>query len=908
MNRMTFQQVESLFETAIAFEPHLRVRFLEEVARDHSHDVYDMLQRLLECDRSDTRWTSIGSPLVGSLGAPDAVEPGTIIGRFRLLQRLGVGGHGEVYLADQLEPVKRRVALKMLRVGDSSEQVIARFRAEEQALALMNHPNIAKVYEAGLADQGRLYFAMEYVHGQPIDAYCDERRLTVQQRLGLFLNVCHGVQHAHQRGLIHRDLKPTNILVTERDGQAVPVLIDFGIAVATSSGSPGDQGSGVNLGAMGTPAYMSPEQAGPPPRDIDTRSDIYALGVVLYELLTGWTPLDVLAPPGSSLAEIRRCIVECAGPRPAALLASREKHVETAAFNRHVPLARLLRQVAGDLDAIASHAIARDRNDRYQTVEALAHDVENHLRHRPVSVMSVGSLGRARRFIRRHRLMVGALAAVFAAVTFGAVGTTIAMLRAKHSAHESRSVNAFLHDLLTSSRPLEKGASVSFVEVLQSGSAMAGERLASHPQQEGEVRYLLGSTFHTLALYREAQAELETAYRLLRSSRGMDYPNTLHAANLLAMTLTSQHRLDQAQALAEEVRVFTDGKPPPLCEHHLAARRILLDVLSERGDSATAEDGYRELIQEIDAELGAEHAEAYSARMGLLQSLRRQAAERKDLELGRRRFDDETALLEETVRLQKSRFGAEDALPLLTAQLKLGEILVEQRRFAEAQVVIGPILPRIRERFGTGHWMFASAAVSLAAIEYARGNVAEAADHRLAALHAWRAIYPAEHPITLGGMRDCLPYLDAAGRIEEGLREARALFDAVTRLLGREDVISLEARGWVARFASRNGLLDEADEHFASFDKYERLMREHPTGAYIMLFHAGHLTAQERFEEAEAELMRLCERQEGVTSGVNVAHTDDIARMFVELYTAWGKSDKAEEYRQVVKDIWSRSD
>ncbi len=558
MNRLTFQQVETLFETAIAFEPHLRVRFLEDVARDHSRDVHDLLQRLLACDHSHSRWTDIGSSLAAPDSIPVAEPPGTVIGRYRLIERLGVGGHGEVYLADQLEPVRRRVALKMLRTGDASAQVIARFRAEEQALALMSHPNIADMYEAGLADRGRLYFAMEHVQGVAIDAYCDEHRLTVPQRLELFLSVCRAVQHAHLKGLIHRDIKPTNILVTEREGRPEPVLIDFGIALAT-----GEASDSSNIAAMGTPSYMSPEQAGPPPRDIDTRSDIFALGVVLYELLTGRTPLDVVALAGAPLTELRRCIVECVAPGPAALLQRHDEPAETAAANRGVPLRRLERQVAGDLDAIVRHCISRQRDDRYQTVEALARDIDNHLRHWPVSVGSTGSLARARKFVRRHRLMVAAAAAVFAAVTIGAVGTTIAMLRAERSAERSLAMNVFLRDLLTSSRPLEKGASVSFAEVLEGGSAMAGDRFADFPEQEGEIRYLIGQTYYSLGLLREARVQLEQSVALLRMSIGVNDTRTLHAMTFLAMTFLDQHRLDQAESLANEIVAVSGDRPMP---------------------------------------------------------------------------------------------------------------------------------------------------------------------------------------------------------------------------------------------------------------------------------------------------------------------------------------------------------
>jgi len=903
MNRLLFQQVESLFEAAVGYDATEREHFLDRIAREHSREIRDLVARLLDCDRSQTRWTDFGSDAAHPI-APPAPEPaGTVLDRFRLIKRLGVGGHGEVYLADQLQPVKRQVALKMVRLGGATEQVIERFRAEQQALAVMNHPGVAAVYEAGLADQGRFFFAMEYVEGQPIDAFADQHRLTVRERLALFLKVTQAVQHAHQKGLIHRDIKPSNILVVERGGIAEPVLIDFGIAVATASALRNDA---AGSGAIGTPAYMSPEQAGADSNDIDTRTDIYALGILLYELLVGRTPLDVLAPAGASLAEIRRCITQVPAPPPIQVLERDEPSATEIAARRGCAPRHLRQQVAGDLNAVVCRAIAARREDRYQTVEALAEDIHRHLQDHPVSVGSKTATARLRKFVRRHRLAVMAMCGLAAVVTTGVVGIALALLRAEHAARKSQAMNSFLTDLLTSSRPLEKGSTVPFVDVLRGGSDMAKDRFADHPQQEGEVRYVIGHTYYMLGLYDEARAELQQALPLLRGSVGMEHSTTLHTATLLAMSLASQNRLKEARALVDEIITHTAGKPMPWREHFLAADRLRYSIESDSGQYELAEAGLRALIPQIDAELGTDHLEAYNARMALVQALRRLTTRRYENEApGAVAFQEEADLLRETVRLQEARFGEQDAFPLLSAQMKLGHVLLEQHRYAECAAVVQPILPRVRERFGEKHWIYCEGLIALATVNYAQGHHDQAADLFWEAVEIFRTLHPPEHPISLSVSRDALPYLDAADRVDLGLPNARDLWARLIDILGPEDLTTLEARGWVARFCTKAGLLDEAENHFAALEAYEEVFRVEAVGAYVSMFHAGYLARRGRFEQAEAELLRLAERQQGVATGVHRAHPDEMARMFMELYTAWGKPEKVEEYRGIIENIWS---
>jgi serine/threonine protein kinase/tetratricopeptide (TPR) repeat protein len=380
---------------------------------------------------------SIGLPAIGSATA----------GRYKLLQKIGEGGCGTVYLAEQQEPVVRRVALKVIKLGMDTKEVIARFEAERQALALMDHPNIARVFDGGATDTGRPFFVMELVRGVPITKFCDERNLPTAARLELFTSVCHAVQHAHQKGIIHRDLKPSNILVTLHDGRPVPKVIDFGIAKATHGRLTDNTLFTAFEQFIGTPAYMSPEQAELSGLDIDTRSDIYSLGVLLYELLTGRTPFDPQTLVAAGIDEIRRIIREVDPPRPSARLSTlTDADRATIASQRGLAPAALSFLLRGDLDWIVMRCLEKDRSRRYETANGLVLDIQRHLQNEPVSARPPRPSYVLAKLIRRHRFAVGAGAAVAATLAAGfAVSTMLfwrerATLQSLRQAREAEAV------------------------------------------------------------------------------------------------------------------------------------------------------------------------------------------------------------------------------------------------------------------------------------------------------------------------------------------------------------------------------------------------------------------------------------------------------------------------------------
>ncbi|MFQ5491311.1 MAG: serine/threonine protein kinase, partial [Phycisphaerae bacterium] len=406
----------------------------------------------LKSDNSNPDETGSTSPVTSprDIAAHHKRRTGAVpperIGPYKILEMLGEGGMGTVYLAEQTSPVHRRVALKIVKLGMDTKQVVARFEAEREALALMNHPGVAKVFDAGVSEQGRPYFVMEHVPGIAITDYCDQNRLRTHERLELFMQVCHAVQHAHQKGIIHRDIKPSNVLVAVQDGTAVPKVIDFGVAKATQQRLTENTLFTEQGQLIGTPGYMSPEQAEMSALDIDTRTDIYSLGVLLYELLVGARPFDDESLRQAGLAEIQRIIREVEPPKPSTRLSTLEieppasagadlepgktartktrSSLHDIARKRRADPRALTRLIRGDLDWITMKALEKDRTRRYDSASDFAADIHRHLRHEPVVAGPPTAGYRIGKFVRRNQGMVTAATVVFLVLVAGIVVAT----------------------------------------------------------------------------------------------------------------------------------------------------------------------------------------------------------------------------------------------------------------------------------------------------------------------------------------------------------------------------------------------------------------------------------------------------------------------------------------------------
>jgi non-specific serine/threonine protein kinase/serine/threonine-protein kinase len=561
----------------------------------HAHD--DPGAFLSAASAGSAATTAYAPPLVGTV----------IAGRYKLLEAIGEGGMGTVWVAEQTEPVSRKVAIKLIKAGMDSKSVLARFEGKRQALAVMDHPNIAKVLDGGLTEAGRPFFVMEYVKGVPITEYCDSARLSVPQRLNLFVQVCLAVQHAHQKGIIHRDLKPTNILVAPYDDRPVPKVIDFGLAKAIHQPLTDRTLHTAHDSVLGTPLYMSPEQAQLNNLDVDTRSDIYSLGVLLYELLTGTTPPEKRRFKEAMWDEVQRIICEEEPPRPTTRLSSAGTLPSLAAVRQMEP-ARLTKLVRGDLDWIVMKALDKDRNRRYDTANGFALDVQRFLAEEPVLAAPPSVRYRLGKPARKYRAALATAAAIGLLLAAGSVVSTWQAVRATRAegraranaddalaaaqaearerekasqaeraarieAEKSKAINDFLlHDLLAEAAPENNsvGSRITVRELLDSAAEKVGPAFEKQPESEAAIRKTIGRTYNSLGLFSEAEVQLRKARALHQKTLGPGHPDSLNVMNALVYSLCSARKRDEAETLARECLSLSAGASKHrLCPRHL---------------------------------------------------------------------------------------------------------------------------------------------------------------------------------------------------------------------------------------------------------------------------------------------------------------------------------------------------
>jgi non-specific serine/threonine protein kinase/serine/threonine-protein kinase len=627
----------------------------------------------------------------------DWVKSGTTIGPYRILRLLGEGGMGAVYEAEQEQPVRRRVAVKLIKIGMDTREVVARFESERQALALMDHPAIAKVFDAGSTPQGRPYFVMEYVTGIPITQYCDQHKLSTRERLDLFIRVCEGVQHAHQKAIIHRDLKPSNILVGEVDGKPMPRIIDFGVAKATSERLTAET-LFTRVGAIiGTPGYMSPEQAESTGMDVDTRTDVYSLGVVLYELLVGARPLDFQK---LSFDEILRRVREEDAPRPSTRLRSLGDQSQIVAQNRGTDPARLARQLRGDLDLIALKALEKDRSQRYSTPLELAADIRRYLRNEPVLARPASATYRTRKYIRRHRIGVAVAAGLVAVlISFGVAQTfelrritserdraTRERDRAARERDRADRIATFMTDMFNVSDPsIARANSVTAREILDKASREIDHGLSKDPEIQAHMMYVMGDVYDNLGLYSQAQLLFQRALDIRRRVLGPQNPDTLTSMNQLAWALQEQGHYLEAEKLDREVLDIRRRVLGPEHPSTLASMSHLAIDLDNVGRYPEAEELYRKTLDIQRRVMGGEHPGTLIAMNNLGWNLHAQG-----------RYAEAEKLHRETLDIQGRVLGPEHMETLKTMN-NVAWDLVAQGRYDEAEKLNGEVLD-IRRR------------------------------------------------------------------------------------------------------------------------------------------------------------------------------------------------------------------
>ncbi|NNF14101.1 MAG: tetratricopeptide repeat protein [Gemmatimonadetes bacterium] len=690
---------------------------------------------------------------------PEAIERlnRALEGRFEIEQEIGRGGMGIVYLARQLSPVSRSVALKVIEPGHGSAQALARFQAERQALAVMGHPSVAKIFEAGIADGGYSWFAMEHVPGLEIHRFCDEARLTIDERLRLYVQVCRGVQHAHQKGLIHRDLKPSNVLVTEVDGKPVPKIIDFGIAKSADPGLLGEERLTRADQIVGTPAYMSPEQIDGS-ADVDTRTDVYALGVMLYELLVGTLPYPSSAyrgwaALGASLTQPPPSLAD----RLRDLDAGREKIAEA----RRTAPSSLSRIMRGDLDYIVGRAMERDRDERYETPAELAADIERYRSSMPVRSSGASAAYLIRTFARRHLVGVAVSAGVLVLiVAFAAVMTVQAGViarerdRAEQEATKAAAVNDFMAATLLAPDPIEGlGRDVTVVEALDDAVNQLDTAFVEAPELEAAARSAIGWALFQMGRYDDAEPLLERALevRAQLGSPEEQAESILHWAQLQQV----RGRFDSADVLfqrAIQEQRSTLGATHPEVAAALKLRGIMI---GELGRYDEAEGALREALAIIE-----EHGDALG-----VADLRNQIGV---ILWNRGSLDEVEQLWMAALASRRQALGNDH--PLVAEMLNNLAVFYDNTgRLEDAEPMYREALDVQRRLLGADHEEVAAAMANLAVLLDVKGEFEEAEGLYLEALRIDRGQFGDQHPVVGHDLVNLGSFLCVTGRTGQGV-------------------------------------------------------------------------------------------------------------------------------------------
>jgi len=703
-----------------------------------------------------------------------------VIGPYHLLERIGQGGMGEVWLAEQKHPVRRRVALKLIKAGMNTREIVTRFESERQALALMDHPAIAKVFDAGSTPQGMPYVVMEYVAGVPITEYCDKHRLAMNERLELFVQVCSGVQHAHQKAIIHRDLKPSNILVTQVDGKPVPKIIDFGVAKAISQRLTAET-MFTHAGALiGTPEYMSPEQANSGSEDIDTRSDVYSLGVVLYELLVGALPLDLTEIRDQAFFELLRRIREEDAPRPSTKLRTSSEHSSVAARNRGTEPAELDKQLKGDLDSIALKALEKERSRRYSSPSDLAGDIERYLHNELVLAVPPSLAYRSGKFVRRHRLAVAASAIVALAV-FGLIASLVIGSarvarerdRANREAQAAERVSDFLVGAFAISDPDEsRGNKITAREVLDKGARQIETDLAGQPALQARLMSTMGKVYEGLGLYEPARQLLDKAIGLQKKTLGPDHQETLASQRMLARILQYQAQYPAAEKLYSETLQKQERFLGSDAMDALRTKANLGSLYNEQGRYADAEKLLSETVKATTQASGQNSPETMSA----LHSL----AIAYD---GERQYAKEADIWEELYRLRSQTLGP-DHPDTVNSMQNLAYVYYKVGKAAEAEKLQRQGLEIGRRVLGNDHPSVLLAIGNLANTLLSEGKPAEAEPLQREALEGRRRILGPNHPETQYAIANLANILSAQKRYREAEALYREALQGEIRVLG----------------------------------------------------------------------------------------------------------------------------
>jgi eukaryotic-like serine/threonine-protein kinase len=847
--------------------------------------------------------------------------PATQIGPYKILQQIGSGGMGAVYMAEQEKPVRRRVALKIIKPGMDTAQVIARFEAERQALALMDHPHIAKVLDAGATETGHPYFVMELVKGVPITEYCDSYSLSIAERLQLFMPICQAIQHAHQKGIIHRDIKPSNVLVALSDGKPIAKVIDFGVAKATDQRLT-ERTIFTQLGQIvGTLEYMSPEQAEMGTLDIDTRSDIYSLGVVLYELLTGSTPLQRAQLRQAGYNEILQRIRESDTPRPSTRLTQSADTLVMISAKRKTEPTKLARLVRGELDWIVMKALEKDRTRRYETANGLARDIQRCLDGDPVEAGPPSAIYRLARFSRKHRVALGSLAA-FAALLIVGIGVSVVLTirarraegraireairaldaekvtaaerdRALAAEAQSKAINEFLtHDLLEQAEPTYSAADqkVTLLEVLNRASAKAGKRFHDQPAVEAAVRETIAKTYAGLGVYDQAEVHYRTLAEIERLRFGPDSAEAWRASGKLGEIRAALGHTQEGIELVEKACQGLRRTAGPEHRDTLEAQTVL--------GGAHVEAGHYDLAVRVLEDALAKARRSSTLGPGQLTDVMNVLA------IAYRYADraaEAAALHEEALQLCRKALGPESPTTLIVMN-QLGQDYVDLGRADKAIPLLEETLRIKTARLGSDHPGTISSMATLAWTYFIQEQLDKAIPLFEQTAKLYKAKLPPDHPYTLNTLVHLARAYRDAGRLADAEKLMKEALPVLEAKLGPDHSDTLNSAAMLVDVYIMKGRWSDAEAVAQkSLDVYVKNASDDWRRFDAMVQLGVALAGGKKYSVAEPLLIGgyqgMKERERSIPAYSKKLLSKAIERI-VNLYDAWDKKDKAELWRK----------